>query len=103
MKENNYCTVKEKLSREGNKYYQIIKAKKCKNQVEEYDKIFFEVGYCLVRDKDPLLREFINSKIEKNSKIIANVKKSGKSEKKLRKLIAANIKLKELLREYEKQ
>ena len=58
---NNFEIIKEELVKEDNKYYEIIYAKKGKSSVEK--EIYYEISPILISEKHPLLREFIEYKI----------------------------------------
>lgn len=59
--ENNFEIIKEELVKEENKYYEIISAKKGKFFVDK--EIYYEISPLLISGKHPLLKEFIENKI----------------------------------------
>lgn len=64
---NNYKIVDEKLAREGNKYYEIIYAKKGSSKLE--DDFDLDISPKLIENQDPLLRDFVLYKIKKLERI----------------------------------
>lgn len=60
--DNSFTILGEKLIKEDGKFYEIIYAKKGKSYVK--DPIYYEIGEKLILNKDPLLREYINHKID---------------------------------------
>ena len=67
--ENGYKVVSEKLAREGEKFYQILLAEHGQEDEIKSD-IYFEISTKLLENKDPILAEFLEYKIEKLEKII---------------------------------
>ncbi|WP_353096064.1 class I SAM-dependent methyltransferase [Tissierella praeacuta] len=65
--ENNFEIIKEELVKEDNKYYEIIHAQKGKYFLEK--EIYYEISPILIKDKHPLLKEFVESKIISAKKI----------------------------------
>lgn len=65
--ENNFEIIKEELIKEENKYYEIIYAKKGKSFIEK--EIYFEISPLLIENNHPLLKEFIENKINMSEKI----------------------------------
>lgn len=70
--DNGYKITNEKLAREDNRAYEILFVEHGKEELE--DEIYFEVGKKLIENNDPLLKFFLNKKIEKYTKIINNIK-----------------------------
>jgi tRNA (adenine22-N1)-methyltransferase len=99
--ENNFQIIDEKLVKEDSKFYEIIYAKKGKEYISK--DIYYEIGKKLILNKDPLVREFIDSKIKTIEKIIEEIKdkKTEKSEERYKELIKRTIELKEVLTEIE--
>lgn len=99
--ENNFEIIDEKLIKEEGQFYEIIYAKKGKFYVEK--DIYFEIGEKLILNRDPLLEEFINSKIRKSRKIIAELedKETEKAKERYNELVKYIEELKEVLEEVE--
>ncbi|MBS4536919.1 tRNA (adenine(22)-N(1))-methyltransferase TrmK [Clostridium sp. D2Q-11] len=75
---NGYKIVSEKLSREDNRFYEIIVATHGRENIE--DEIYYEVGAKLIENKDPLLKDYLLKKIDKTQKIMKNIEEHGETE-----------------------
>jgi len=75
---NNYKIIDEKLAREDNRYYEIIVAEKGQEKIT--DEIYYEIGKKLIENKDPLLKPFLEKKINKNKIILKNIEKNSSKE-----------------------
>lgn len=80
--DNGFCILDEKLAKEENKIYNIIKCKKGNDKYSEYEKY---VGKKLIENKDPLLREHMNKKIYTINKVILGLKKTQNKDDELKK------------------
>ena len=65
---NNFKIIDEELVLEDNKYYEIIYAKRGKDIVEK--EIYYEIGKKIIEKNHPMLKSFIEYKINKQSSII---------------------------------
>ena len=79
--ENNFTIVDEELSRDGDKFYEIILAEKGKQSLKE--DIYYEISEKLIEKNHPLLKEFIKNKIKLASFVIDELK-DKKSDRSLR-------------------
>ncbi|WP_250674236.1 class I SAM-dependent methyltransferase [Paraclostridium ghonii] len=97
--ENGYEVINELLVKEDFRIYEIIEAKYTGKQTEVRDKIYYEVPNKLIENKDELLVEFINKKINAYENIIKKLEgKSGESiEAKRKETVKVIEKLKELV------
>lgn len=75
---NNFKIIDEKLSKENNKFYEIIYVKKGKDELRE--EIYYEISERLIEKKDPLLKEFVENKIN-STKLIMDTLEDEKSKK----------------------
>lgn len=98
---NNLKIVDEKIIKEEDRYYEIIYAKWGKDYIE--DEIYYEISKKLLDRKDPLLKEFLEFKIEKAEKILKELgKKDTEKVAERRKGLYLKIdKYKEVLKSYE--
>lgn len=69
--ENNFEIIKEDLVKEENKYYEIIYAKKGKSFLDK--EVYYEISPILIKDKHPLLKEFVENKIIGAEKILKEI------------------------------
>ena len=68
---NKFKIVKETLAKEDNKFYEIIYAKK---GIDSIDKdIYFEIGKSLIINNHPLLKEFVEYKIQSTLNILKDL------------------------------
>ena len=91
---NGYKIISEDLLFEEGKFYEIILAQRGKQKIDK--DIHYEISQLLIRDRHPLLREFLEYKINKVKKVMDEIKdiKTQGSKKKYKEL-------KSLLKEYE--
>lgn len=75
---NNFKIVDENLSKEDDKIYEIIYAKKGKDK--EREDIYYEISEKLLEKKHPLLNEFIENKID-STKTVINFLENKESKK----------------------
>ncbi|HHU69691.1 MAG TPA: SAM-dependent methyltransferase [Thermoanaerobacterales bacterium] len=81
-----YKIIDEDLAKEQNRIYEIITVVRGKGFVE--DELYYEIGYNLIKEKHPLLLEYIDQKIISTRNIINSIRKSNSKtvEKKLNRL-----------------
>ncbi|GAA0747265.1 class I SAM-dependent methyltransferase [Clostridium oceanicum] len=70
---NGYEIIEEQLAVDENRFYEIIKIKYDKIRVPIEDDIYYEIGKDLIDKKHPLLKRFLNHKIDVNLKILNNI------------------------------
>ena len=70
--DKDYTIIDEKLAKEGEKLYQILSVVHGKDKLDK--EIYLEIGKKLIENKDPLLNEFLEAKIEKISKVLENLR-----------------------------
>lgn len=99
--ENNFTIIDEKLVKEANKFYEIIYAKKGKALLNK--RIHLEIGEKLILNKDPLLEELINFKIDLYYEIMGKIKHKDtfRTRERYLKLDKKIMELKEVLKEIE--
>lgn len=68
-----YKIIDEELCIDEDKFYEIIKIKYDKN-IKNVDSIFYEVGEKLLEKKHPLIKDFIEYKLQRYIKIVENIK-----------------------------
>ncbi|MBS4535292.1 tRNA (adenine(22)-N(1))-methyltransferase TrmK [Clostridium sp. D2Q-14] len=78
LNKNGYKIIDEKLSREDNRFYEIIVATHGKEEIN--DEIYYEIGYKLIENNDILLRDYLLKKINKTEKILKNIEVNGNIE-----------------------
>lgn len=71
---NNYEILDEDMCLDEDKYYEIFKVRYKKGDYIHLENIFYEISPMMLNKKLPLLKSYIESKIEKNKKIIEFIK-----------------------------
>lgn len=99
----NFRIIDEDLVKEDEKYYEIIYAKRGKDFVEK--DIYYEIGKKLIEKKHPLLKEFVEYKLTKESNIMNNLKDidTEKSKARFEEIKRIISDYEEVLREIESQ
>ena len=99
--ENNFKIIDEKIIKEDGKYYEIIYVSRGKDYIE--DEIYYEISKKLLDKKDPVLREFIEFKINKTEEILKELEKNHteKTAKRKEDLFSRLKKYKEAKNSYE--
>jgi len=67
---NNYEILEEDICLDENKYYEIFKVKYKKGDYIALEDIFYEISPTMLSKKTPVLKTYIESKIEKNKKVM---------------------------------
>ncbi|MDR3597007.1 class I SAM-dependent methyltransferase [Clostridium sp.] len=67
---NDYEILEEDICIDENKYYELFKVKYKKGDYISLENIFYEISPLMLNKKLPLLKSYIESKIEKNKKVI---------------------------------
>ena len=71
---NNYEILEEDICLDENKYYEIFKVKYKKGDYISLEDIFYEISPTMLSKKLPLLKSYIENKIEKNKKVMEFIK-----------------------------
>ena len=77
--ENNYEIIKEDLCFDEGVYYELFKVKRAEDHATELDSIYYEVSPMLLKQKHPLMKEYLESKIENYSKILGFISEDSES------------------------
>lgn len=98
---NNYEILDEDICIDENKYYEIFKVRYKARDYIKLENIYYEISPFMLNKKLPLLKSYIENKIERNEKVISFIKDNTEHAI-LRKneLIEKNEKLKSLLRNF---
>ena len=67
---SNYEILDEDICLDENKYYEIFKVKYKKGDYISLEDIFYEISPTMLSKKSPVLKSYIESKIEKNKKVM---------------------------------
>lgn len=92
--ENNFTIIDEELSKDGDKFYEIMLVEKGKESLKE--DIYYEISEKLIHKNHPLLKEFIENKI-RLSQFVINSLKDKKSDRSLERLNQVEEQVKEYM------
>ena len=67
---NNYEIIKEDLCLDEGIYYELFKVRSADGQSTELDSIYYEVSPILLRSKNPLMKDFLQNKIDEYNRIL---------------------------------
>ncbi|NKF07028.1 SAM-dependent methyltransferase [Clostridium gasigenes] len=70
---NDYEIISEDLCKDDGKYYELFKVKRKKDENTELDSIYYEISPKLLMSKHPLMKEYLQSKLENYNKILEAV------------------------------
>lgn len=80
-----YEIIAEDLCKDGGKYYELFKVRRKAGENTKLDNIYYEVSPKLLMSKHPLMKEYLESKLDIYNKILADLNEDADSE-------SANIK-----------
>ncbi|QNO16233.1 SAM-dependent methyltransferase [Alkalicella caledoniensis] len=95
-----FTIIDEKIAKEENRFYEILKAVKM-GEKTEYTYKELRLGPVLLQKNNKLFVEYINKQVLKNERIILNLKNSNKTDGKISVFERDNALLKEVLGEIE--
>ncbi len=96
---NGYKIICEDLCIDEGIYYELFKVVKDSSQTTKLDPIFYEFSPMLIKDKHPLMLDYLENKEEKYKKILGFIKDSTESALKRKEDIENKIKIIENLKE----
>ena len=88
---NDYEIICEDLCEEEGIYYELFKVRKKDGESMALDSIYYEVSPKLLMQKHPLMKEYLNSKIENYKKILSFITESTVSAKERRASVEEKI------------
>ncbi len=88
---NDYEIICEDLCEEEGIYYELFKVRKKDGESMALDPIYYEVSPKLLMQKHPLMKEYLNSKIENYKKILSFITESTVSAKERRASVEEKI------------
>ena len=96
---NAFEIIKEDLVLDDEIFYEIFKIRYCENRKDELvDPFYYEVSKKLIEDNHPLLKDFIQNKLDKYSSILSFIKEDTEMANRRKEEIQKKIeKLKELI------
>ena len=96
---NNYEIIAEDLCYDEGIFYELFKVKVGEENVEVNDPILYEISPFMIKDKNPLMKEYLLSKREKYSKILNFIKDDSEAAKKRKEELNIKIQKIDKLRE----
>ena len=93
-----YEILAEDLCYDEGIYYELFKVRKCEKECKKVDSIYYEISPVLLDSKNPLMNEYLDSKIQKYNKILNFIKDDSKSAKNRKADLENRIKLIEKLK-----
>ena len=88
---NGYEVIAEDLCIDEDKYYELFKVRAKDGEETELDSIYYEISPKLLRDKHPLMGEYIKSKKQKYEKILNLIEDDTESALKRKKELEEKI------------
>lgn len=88
---NGYEVIAEELCIDENKYYELFKVRAKDGEETVLDSIYYEISPKLLRDKHPLMGEYIKSKKQKYEKILNLIEDDTESALKRKKELEEKI------------
>lgn len=76
---NNFEIIKEDLCFDEGIYYELFKVRKAEGNVTELDSIYYEISPMLLRSKHPLMKDYIDYKIDEYNRILGFIKDGSES------------------------
>lgn len=77
---NDYEIISEDLCKDDGKYYELFKVKRKKDENTELDSIYYEISPKLLMSKHPLMKEYLESKLQNYNKILIAVSEEVNSD-----------------------
>ncbi|MGL5417140.1 MAG: tRNA (adenine(22)-N(1))-methyltransferase [Clostridium sp.] len=88
---NGYKILKEDLCLDEEIFYEIFKVKVSSEEKTELEEIYYEISPVLIRDKNSLMKEFLEAKKEKANRILKNIVDESETAKLRRKELEEKI------------
>lgn len=88
---NEYEVIKEDLCYEENKYYELFKVRKKEGENTKLDSIYYEISPRLLMSKHPLLKGYLEMKLESYNKINSLIKEDTINALERKKIIEEKI------------
>lgn len=77
---NDYEIIAEGLCKDDGKYYELFKVKRKAGENTQLDNIYYEVSPKLLMSKHPLMREYLELKVESYNKILGFISEEVESD-----------------------
>lgn len=97
---NDYEIIKEDLCFDEGIYYELFKVRKAEGHATELDSIYYEISPMLLRSKHPVMKEYIDFKIEDYNKILGFIIDNSDSAIKRKEEVASKIEILSKMKNY---
>lgn len=97
---NDYEIIKEDLCFDEGIYYELFKVRKAEGHATELDSIYYEISPMLLRSKHPVMKEYIDFKIEDYNKILGFITDNSDSAIKRKEEVASKIEILSKMKNY---
>ena len=75
-----YEIIEEDLCKDSGKYYELFKVRRKESETTKLDSIYYEVSPKLLMSKHPLMKEYLESKLDIYNKILVDISGEAESE-----------------------
>lgn len=97
---NDFEIIKEDLCFDEGIYYELFKVRKAEGQATELDSIYYEISPMLLRSKHPLMKEYIDYKIDEYNRILGFITDDSESAIKRRAEVSEKIEIISRMKKY---
>ena len=97
---NDFEIIKEDLCFDEGIYYELFKVRKAEGHATELDSIYYEISPMLLRSKHPVMKEYIDFKIEDYNKILGFITDNSDSAIKRKEEVASKIEILSKMKNY---
>ena len=97
---NDFEIIKEDLCFDEGIYYELFMVKKAEGHATELDSIYYEISPILLRQKHPLMKDYIDYKIEEYNKILGFIKDDRESALKRKSEVSEKIEILNRMKNY---
>ena len=97
---NDFEIIKEDLCFDEGIYYELFMVKKAEGHATELDSIYYEISPILLRQKHPLMKDYIDYKIEEYNKILGFIKDDSESALKRKSEVSEKIEILNRMKNY---
>ena len=97
---NDFEVIKEDLCFDEGIYYELFKVRKSEGQATELDSIYYEISPMLLRSKHPLMKEYIDYKIDEYNRILGFITDDSESAIKRKAEVSEKIEIISRMKKY---
>lgn len=97
---NDFEIIKEDLCFDEGIYYELFKVRKAEGQATELDSIYYEISPMLLRSKHPLMKEYIDYKIDEYNRILGFITDDSESAIKRKAEVSEKIEIISRMKKY---